>query len=117
MKNLKIITKTPETPEQIEKFIRSLFIKYANRKSIFDPLSTILPNYWNDITLRAIKNVMFGKYYITNPVMGRKYLWALNNIRVEDAVKRISEERNKLKKIIYKKNNCRNTNNNCCVFQ
>jgi hypothetical protein len=104
LKNKKMEKEKKEYRKKIEKLIWEVIKKYDNRRNIYEPLSKLLPNYWNDTLLRSIKNVMFVKCltpYTPRPV------WELDvdDKGVKQLAKEVMEEEISLRKLIWKKNN------------
>jgi hypothetical protein len=66
--------------EKVEKLVIELCKKYVNRKDIFEPLSKILPNYWNSIFLSAVKQIMFKRVYIIPAAYTEaKHIWVVKD--------------------------------------
>jgi len=106
--------------KNVERYIIELIEEYAKRKSIFEPLSKLLGEYWNDIFLRAVRNVMFEKVEKITPLeyikakdkwdlYTRKYIWKIKRHNdcpmehnyVEWIAKKIINEHMRLRKMVW----------------
>lgn len=94
--------------EKVEQFVQILLEKYTKRIDLYEPLSKILPYYWNSIFLSAVKQVMFKRVIILPNVYlpTRKYAWIVVNPKrgIAQIASDIIEHERALKKMIYRKN-------------
>jgi len=93
---------------KVERLVQTLFMKYMQRKDIYEPLSKILPYYWNDIFLSAVKRVMFKRVNVLSSIHNapKKYVWTFiksGRTNAQIATEIIEVNRN-LKNMIYNKN-------------
>jgi len=66
--------------KKVEQFVIIVSNKYVNRKNIFEPLSKILPEYWKDIFLSAVKKVMFKRVYVIPATkIESKLVWVIKD--------------------------------------
>lgn len=89
--------------------IINLYMQYYN---FDDPISKIIPNYWNVIEYRAIKDVLFTRVKIQfrdyyRPI---KWTWMLNTdpetkkINIDETVTKVMQRIDELRYIVSKKN-------------
>ena len=87
------------------RIIEDIFQKYNKRKDIFEPLTTIMPNWYNDIYKYAIREVMFAR--ITLPSIGVP-IWVFKPIcyspNRRDIAEAIIKKELNLGRMIYRKN-------------
>jgi len=93
--------------KKVENLVVELSKKYINRKDIFEPLSKILPNYWNSIFLSAVKQIMFKRVYIIPAAYtDAKLIWVVKD--PSRGAQRIAHEiiqyEQNLRKHIWRKN-------------
>lgn len=91
--------------KRVEEFVKSIWTKYVNRENIFEPISKILPKYWNDIFLRAVKNVMFKKTSVY-PLGVKKNIWVLkpDTLDFKKITEQIIKEAEDLRELVWRKN-------------
>jgi hypothetical protein len=74
--------------KKVEEFVEEVYKEFITRKDIFEPLSKILPNYWNDIFLRAVKSIMFKRISVKENL----YIWTLDPSLVPWNASRIAKK-------------------------
>lgn len=92
---------------KVEQVVKKVSMKYVNRKSIFEPLSKILPNYWNDIFLSAVKKIMFKRVNIVPACsLNSILIWVIKDPArgTTQIAKAIIEYERLLTQLIYRKN-------------
>lgn len=94
---------------KVEHFVVKISTKYVNRKNIFEPLSKILPNYWNDIFLSAVKKIMFKRVYVipaNKAEIEPQLIWVVKDPSrgTVKIAKAIIEYERLLTQLIYRKN-------------
>jgi hypothetical protein len=114
-----------EYEARVAEYVLEVMDKYAKRKDIFEPLTKILGEYWNDTIARSVKEVLFEKktvYVLTeeckNPYKTRGYpeyeaktTWTLRTWKCPQEMnyafyiaKKVIEFQRDLKKMIWRKN-------------
>lgn len=80
---------------------------YSTKYKFGDPITTIIPQYWNKIEIRAIKDVMFERRSLDN-FKHPKYTWMLRDeifdMSMDAIVDKVMGRIDDLKQIVYKKN-------------
>jgi len=74
--------------KKVKKFVEGIYKKFISRRHVFEPLSKILPNYWNDIFLRAVKETMFKRISVKENL----YVWTLDPSLVPWNASRIAKK-------------------------
>lgn len=108
MKNKKKTKKEMSELDRIETLVIKVLKKFlCCNRSIFDPISDILPNYWNNTLYRATKNIMFQR--TAAPwVSKNSHIWTLRswpgNLTTREIAEKILIEKIGLRKLIWAKN-------------
>ena len=92
--------------KNVERYIIELTEEYSKRKSVFEPLSKLLGEYWNDIFLRAVRNVMFERVPV---VVNHPPIWKIKRHNdcpmehnyIEWIAKKIINEHMRLRKMVW----------------
>jgi len=103
---------------KVEKFVIEISKGYIHRKSIYDPLSNILPYYWNSIFLTAVKHVMFKRVHVIAAAQTEsklKLVWVVINPArgATQIAKDIIEYEHILREVIWRKNGWGNPYRQC----